>query len=125
MRADPLDAAFRALADRTRRGVVELLQQRPHRAGELAATLDVSAPALTRHLRILRASQLVEEGADGADGRVRLYRLRPELFGELRTWVDAVESMWQAQLASFARHVEAKAQRPGSTRARRGGAGRA
>lgn len=119
MRRDALDGAFAALADRTRRGVVEALQQRPHRAGELAAKLGVSAPALTRHLRILRASALVEEGADEADGRVRVYRLRPEVFGRLRDWVDRIESMWQAQLEAFAAHVDGAEQRAPARRRHR------
>ncbi|HEX5054126.1 MAG TPA: metalloregulator ArsR/SmtB family transcription factor [Planctomycetota bacterium] len=105
MRSDPLDRAFVALADRTRRGVVELLRQKPHRAGELASRLDVSPPALTRHLRILRDSRLVDELVDDGDGRARVYRLRRETFTRLRTWVDEVEALWQDQLTAFAEHV--------------------
>jgi len=105
MRSDPLDRAFVALADRTRRGVVELLRQKPHRAGELAARLKVSSPALSRHLRILRESRLVEEVGHEHDGRVSVYRLRRDVFTRLRTWVDGVEALWQDQLAAFAEHV--------------------
>lgn len=105
MAADPLDRAFIALADRTRRGVVDLLRQGPRRAGELAAELDVSAPALSRHLRILRESRLVEEAGDANDARVHVYRLRRETFTALRGWVDEVEALWQHQLAAFATHV--------------------
>ncbi|MDO8349470.1 MAG: metalloregulator ArsR/SmtB family transcription factor [Planctomycetota bacterium] len=105
MRSDPLGAAFTALADRTRRSVVDLLRRGPRRAGELAADLDVSAPALSRHLRILRESRLVEETGDEGDGRVSVYRLRRETFTALRGWVDEVEALWQDQLASFAAHV--------------------
>jgi len=105
MRSDGLDRAFEALADPTRRSVIKLLRKAPRRAGELATRLDVSAPALSRHLRILRESRLVEEVADEHDGRVSVYRLRREVFTRLRTWVDAVESLWQDQLAAFAEHV--------------------
>jgi len=105
MRSDSLDRAFEALADPTRRSVIKLLRKSPRRAGELAARLDMSAPALTRHLRILRESRLVEEVADEHDGRVSVYRLRREVFARLRTWVDAVESLWQDQLTAFAEHV--------------------
>lgn len=101
-----LDRAFPALADRTRRGVVEALGKGPRRAGELAALLDKSASALTRHLRILRESGLVEEVAVEGDARVRLYRLRRETLTELRRWVDEVEAMWAEQLASFASFVD-------------------
>ena len=98
MRSDALDRAFTALADPTRRGVIELLRKAPHRAGDLAARLAVSPPALTRHLRVLRESRLVEEVADGEDARVSVYRLRREVFTRLRTWVDEVEAMWQDPL---------------------------
>jgi DNA-binding transcriptional ArsR family regulator len=112
MRSDALDRAFAALADPTRRGVVELLRRGPRRAGELADGLEVSAPALTRHLRVLRDSGLVEETGDEADGRVSIYRLRGAAFGRLRQWVDDVQAMWQEQLESFAAHVRARGKAP-------------
>jgi DNA-binding transcriptional ArsR family regulator len=108
MRADALDRVFAALADRTRRGAVDLLRRGPRRAGELALALDVSAPALTRHLRILRDSGLVEERADDGDGRVRVYRLRREVFGRLQRWIDDVQALWEDQLGAFAAHVRAR-----------------
>ena len=106
MRSDPLDRAFAALADGTRRGVVELLRRGPRRAGELAADLDVSPPALSRHLRLLRASRLVEATTDDDDARVTIYRLRREPFTRLRAWVDAIEALWHDQLSAFEAHVE-------------------
>lgn len=105
MAGEALDRAFAALADRTRRGVIELLRRQPHRAGELAAQLAVSAPALTRHLRVLRDSGLVEEVGDDSDGRVSVYRLRQGAFAPLQAWVDDVQAMWQEQLTAFAAHV--------------------
>jgi DNA-binding transcriptional ArsR family regulator len=105
MGADALDRAFTALADPTRRGVVELLRERPRRAGELALALRTSAPALSRHLRVLRESRLVEEVGDETDARVSVYRLRQEPFARLRSWVDGVEAAWAEQLTAFARHV--------------------
>ena len=112
MRSDALDRAFAALADPTRRGVVDLLRRGPRRAGELAGELDVSAPALTRHLRVLRDSGLVEEGGDEEDGRVSLYRLRREAFVRLQQWIDDVQALWQTQLESFARHVRSRRKEP-------------
>lgn len=106
MRDEALDRAFTALAERTRRGVVDALRAGPRRAGELAAELDVSAPALTRHLRVLRESGLVEEVGDDADARVSIYRLRSEGFQRVQRWVDDVQAMWQEQLTAFARHVQ-------------------
>jgi len=113
-----LDRVFGALADGTRRGAVDLLRKRPRRAGELARALDVSAPAMSRHLRVLRKAGLVEEddaGDGGDDNRVRVYRLRKKPFAALRHWVEDVEAFWDDQLAAFKAHAE---------RTTRGGGGR-
>jgi DNA-binding transcriptional ArsR family regulator len=101
-----LDQTFSALADPTRRQVVDLLRQRPRRAGELADEVAASAPAMSRHLRVLRATGLVEvDGLDG-DARVRVYRLRQEPFVALHAWLDQVEAFWSEQLGSFKEHAE-------------------
>lgn len=101
-----LDATFAALADPHRRGVVELLRQQPRRAGELADALGLSRPAMSRHLKLLRQSGLVDADGDDDDARARVYQLRPERFAELRAWVGEVEAYWGGQLAAFAAHVE-------------------
>jgi DNA-binding transcriptional ArsR family regulator len=106
-----LDETFAALADPTRRGVVQLLRKRPRRAGELADELSMSAPAMSRHLKVLRDSGLVEEERQDDDSRVRIYRLRPQPFGDLRRWLDDVESFWTGQLQAFAAHAEKKGRR--------------
>lgn len=106
-----LDLTLAALADPTRRGVVELLRREPRRAGELAEAFGVSAPAMSRHLRVLRTRGLVEEVRDeSADARCRVYRLRPEPFRDLASWLAEVESFWTDQLGAFKRHAE-RAQR--------------
>lgn len=104
-----LDATFGALADPTRRGVVELLRKQPRRASDLADALDASRPAMSRHLRVLRASGLVEttdDAADDADARERIYRLRKAPFEQLRDWLEQTERFWTVQLDSFKAHVE-------------------
>lgn len=104
-----LDRTLAALADPTRRGAVDLLRKRPRRAGELAASLGLSAPAMSRHLRVLRRTGLVEEahgGPDAMDARVRVYRLRPGPFDALREWIADVESFWVLELGAFKRHAE-------------------
>ena len=101
-----LDRTFAALSDPTRRGVIDLLRKRPYRAGELADTLVMSAPAMSRHLRVLRESGLVEEAHAGEDARVRVYRLRPVPFRNLRRWLDDVEAFWARELDAFAAHAE-------------------
>ncbi|MBA2460202.1 MAG: winged helix-turn-helix transcriptional regulator [Actinobacteria bacterium] len=98
-----LDATLAALADPTRRQVVDLLRDGPRRAGDLARRTAMSAPAMSRHLRILRSKGLVEVEAVDADARVRVYRLRKEPFAKLDEWLPR---FWDEQLASFKAHAE-------------------
>ena len=110
-----LDATLAALAEPTRRGVIDLLRVRPRPAGELASVLHMSAPAMSRHLRLLRLKGLVEEEhAEREDARLRVYRLRREPFVQLRSWATEVESFWSKQLESFREHAETtrKGKRP-------------
>jgi DNA-binding transcriptional ArsR family regulator len=101
-----LDETFAALADPTRRGVIERLRKRPCRAGELATACRVTPPVMSRHLRVLRMTGLVEEDHQGADARVRVYRLRQERFRALRGWLDEIEVYWTHQLHAFKEHAE-------------------
>ena len=101
-----LDRTFAALADPTRRGVIDLLRRKPRRAGELADALEMSPPAMSRHLRVLRNTGLVEETLDAEDARVHVYSLRKEPFRALRRWRAAVEAFWALALASFKDYAE-------------------
>ncbi len=101
-----IDVTFAALADPTRRRVIELLRERPLRAGEVAERLRVSRPALSNHLRALRLSGLVGVELSEDDGRARRYRLRAERFRELQRWLADVEGHWTGQLESFREHAE-------------------
>jgi DNA-binding transcriptional ArsR family regulator len=103
---DPLDRILHALADPNRRQVVELLRHRPHRAGELSAALAVRPSVMSRHLKVLRESDLVEETSPQFDARVRVYALRSGATAELRSWLDAIEQGWADQLAALKAHVE-------------------
>jgi DNA-binding transcriptional ArsR family regulator len=96
-----IDATLVALADPVRRNIVEILKVRPRRAGELAALLDASPPLVSKHLKVLRGSALIEEDRTGEDARVRVYRLRPQRLEELRDWLSDVGAFWNDQLASF------------------------
>ena len=98
-----LDSTLSALADPTRRQVVDLLRERPRRAGELAVRAGTSAPAMSRHLRVLRSTGLVDAGLADDDGRARVYRLRPERLREVQRWLD---SFWGGQLDAFKAHAE-------------------
>jgi DNA-binding transcriptional ArsR family regulator len=88
-----VDRVLAALADPHRRRVVELLRERPRRAGELAAALGLNPSALSRHLRTLRANGLVDESHPGFDARVRVYRLRPKPMAQLRNWLQETERL--------------------------------
>jgi len=104
--ASNLDRTLTALADPHRRRVIDLLRERPHRAGELAQAMRLSFPAMSRHLRTLRRSGLVEEDRDEFDSRVRIYRLKAEAMGELKTWLAETDALWARQLASFRAHLQ-------------------
>ena len=101
-----LDRTLAALADPTRRRVVELLGSGPRRAGELAEAFDMSAPAMSRHLRVLRREGLVEDTRQEDDARVRMYQLRPGRLRELSEWLRRMDAFWTEQLGAFAEHVE-------------------
>lgn len=101
-----IDATLAALADPHRRRAVELLGQRPRRAGELAEALDLPAPAMSRHLRQLKQCGLVEETHPEFDARVRIYTLKSGAMADLKKWLADTEQMWSDQLASFKAHVE-------------------
>jgi DNA-binding transcriptional ArsR family regulator len=104
---DSIDTALSALADPTRRAVVELLRGGPQRAGELAEALAMTPPALSRHLRVLRRSGLITDDEPDDDARVRLYRLEPAGFAPLRDWLQELEAFWDDQLLAFKAHAEA------------------
>lgn len=101
-----LDRTLAALADPNRRGVVDLLRQRPRRAGEIADALGLAPPALSRHLKTLRESGLIEETHPEFDARVRIYALKDGAMSDLKKWLDETEKLWSSQLASFKAHVE-------------------
>ncbi len=108
-RVSDLDATLAALAEPSRRGVVDLLRAGPQRASKLAEQLQLSPAAMSRHLRVLRQAGLVSEESPPDDARVRLYQLRPEPFEGLSDWVTEVEAFWGEQLLAFKQHVEQRA----------------
>jgi DNA-binding transcriptional ArsR family regulator len=104
--AQDLDRTLAALADPHRRRVVDLLRERPYRAGDLAQAARLPFPTMSRHLKTLRQSGLVEEDRDALDSRVRIYRLKAEAMAELKTWLAETDVMWARQLASFKAHLQ-------------------
>ena len=84
-----------ALGDRTRRAIFEQLRERPKAVGEIADALPVSRPAVSQHLRVLKAAGLVTERRNGTR---RIYRVDPDALGELRDYFD---DFWSEALAAF------------------------
>lgn len=99
---------FEALADPTRRQVVQLLGTRPRRAGELADATGMSPPAMSRHLKILLTAGIVEDQRVPEDARVRLFKLQPESLVAVQSFLDQLQAEWRTQLHSFKDHVEGK-----------------
>lgn len=104
--AADLDRTLAALADPHRRRVIELVRTKPRRAGDLAKAVGLNPPALSRHLRVLKASGLVEEAHPDFDARVRIYTLRPKPMANLQSWLARTERLWTEQLAAFRVHAE-------------------
>lgn len=94
-----------ALADRTRRAIVERLAERPRAVGELAADLPVSRPAVSQHLKVLKDAGLVREHPQGTR---RIYRLDPVALAALR---DQLDAYWQRALTRYAEAVADEEQR--------------
>jgi DNA-binding transcriptional ArsR family regulator len=103
-----MEGVFLALADPTRRRVIELLGDCPRRAGELAAGAGTSAPVMSRHLRILLETGFVADERVPGDARLRVFRLRREPVLALQAWLDQLQAHWNEQLGAFKRHVEEK-----------------
>ena len=93
-RADA-DAVFHALADPTRRLIVELLSNGPASVSEIAAPLPMSLPAVHQHLRVLEASGVVRSEKTG---RVRTCHLEPKMINTLEAWVEARKTLWNRRL---------------------------
>lgn len=90
-----LDRTFRALADPTRRAVVQALARGPASVGDLAKPFGMALPSFLQHLRLLEDSGLVETRKIG---RVRTCTLRPEALVAVEGWLDAQRSLWTRRL---------------------------
>jgi len=101
-----LDHLLGALADPTRRRVLEILGSGPRRAGDLATAVGMPATALSRHLQVLRSTGVVAVETLDDDARARVYALRPEQLARVQAWLDQVQAFWSEQLGSFKEHAE-------------------
>src|SRR5438477_9064704 len=104
-----MEAVLRALADGSRRTVLDTLTRGPATAGELAALLPIARPGVSRHLRVLREAGLVEVRPEA---QRRVYSLRPGAVGEVDEWLGRYRALWQQQLdAAVRRHDRGHANR--------------
>jgi DNA-binding transcriptional ArsR family regulator len=102
------DSYLHALADGTRSRIVELLAERPHTASEIHRAFPIAAPAVSRHLRVLREAGLVRERTPEHDRRVRIYSLEEQPLRELSDWIAELSRGWQTQLDAFRDYVEVR-----------------
>ena len=98
---DRMDAVLQALADGSRRTVLEMLRHRPATAGEIAQALPIARPGVSRHLRVLREAGLVDVRQEA---QRRIYSLRPEALVEVDEWLGAYRALWQNRLDAL--HTE-------------------
>ena len=100
---------FHALADPTRRSILDQLRDGAKPVHDIARGFPVSRPAISKHLRVLQESGLLSEKREG---RERYYRLNPEPLRDVEHWLNGYRRFWAIHLASLKRHVEAEVKRP-------------
>jgi len=96
-----MEAVLRALADPSRRTLLETLVHGPATVNELAAMLPIARPGVSRHLRVLREAGLVEARQDA---QRRVYNLRPQPLAEIDAWLGPYRSLWEQRLDAL--HTE-------------------
>jgi DNA-binding transcriptional ArsR family regulator len=96
-----VEAALRALADESRRTMLERLSSGPATVGELAALLPIARPGVSRHLRVLREAGLVEARQEA---QRRVYSLRAQPLAEIDEWLDRYRALWEQRLDAL--HTE-------------------
>jgi DNA-binding transcriptional ArsR family regulator len=99
------DEIFGALADPTRRAMLDILRLGSQPAGQIARAFPVSRPAISKHLRILRRAHLVGEKRNG---RHRVYHLNPDPIKSVDSWIEQYRVFWQSSLENLKTFVEAE-----------------
>lgn len=103
--ATAADTVYRAIADPTRRAILDRLRAGPANAGALAADFRTSRPAVSKHLKVLRDARLV---IDTRLGRERVYEIDPVPLQSVAGWLEGYRAFWQASLDRLKRHLEGK-----------------
>jgi DNA-binding transcriptional ArsR family regulator len=101
--SSPLDLAFQALADPTRRAMVERLTRSPASVSDLARPLSMSLPAVMQHLAVLEGSGLV---VSQKIGRVRMCRVEPRALSLAEQWINARRTEWERRLDRLGDYLE-------------------
>ena len=105
----PLDRAFSALSDPTRRRILERLADGPATVGELAGPFEITLPGLLKHVRVLERARLV---VTEKKGRTRECRLGPEPLDAAAAWIDGQRGRWEGRLDRLGRHLDRKGASP-------------
>jgi DNA-binding transcriptional ArsR family regulator len=103
MSSDPLTATFAALADPTRRAILERLAQGDATVTELARPFAVSLPAISRHLKVLERAGLI---ARDRSAQTRPSSLRPEALEEAGAWMETYRAMWESRIDRLEKHLQ-------------------
>ena len=98
-------SVFQAIADPTRRAILDRLRDGGQAVNEIAGRFDVSRPAISKHLRVLHQANLVTETREG---RNRIYKLNAEPLRDLEKWLEHYRRFWTLNLLSLKNHVESK-----------------
>jgi DNA-binding transcriptional ArsR family regulator len=98
-----MPSTFDVLAEPTRRRILDLLVEDELPVGDLVATLNISQPGVSKHLRVLREAGLVEARTDA---QRRIYRVRPEPLAEIDAWLAPYRRLWSTRLDALERHLD-------------------
>jgi len=107
--ADPLSTTFAALSDPTRRAILARLAEGPATVGELAEPFTISAPAISRHLKVLEHAKLIQRAKEA---QWRRCTLEPERLHQAAEWMDQYRRFWEAQFDSLAEFIDAFKNKP-------------
>jgi DNA-binding transcriptional ArsR family regulator len=100
---DAIDSVFTALADPTRRAILVRLAQGEATVGVLSRPFEISAPAISRHLKVLEQAELI---TNERRGKARVCRLRPDTLAKAKDWLDFSRRFWGASLERLDRHLK-------------------
>jgi DNA-binding transcriptional ArsR family regulator len=100
--------AFRAVADPTRRAMLDLLRDGERSVGSMCERFDITQPAVSQHLKVLREAGLVSVRRDG---RIHYYRLEPLPLREVARWLDHYEQFWDDKLEALGTYLDARARK--------------